>query len=257
MYLSVIIPAYNEEKRLSKTLEEIDKYLSKQRVAEASPHLPPCSASPHSVYDYEILVVNDGSKDKTAQVIRDRVSVIQNLRLIDNKKNNGKGYVVRQGMLEAEGEYRIFTDADNSTSIDQVEKMWPYFEKGYDIVFGSRDVKGAILDPSQSLFRRFLGEAFGFLTNLIVGTWGIADSQCGFKCFTKKAAENIFPKCKINRFAFDPEFFMIAKKLGYKIKEIPVYWENDPESKVKFKWMVNMGIDLLKIRWNIITKKYD
>jgi len=257
MYLSVIIPAYNEEKRLSKTLEEIDKYLSKQRVAEASPHLPPCSASPHSVYDYEILVVNDGSKDKTAQVIRDRVSVIQNLRLIDNKKNNGKGYVVRQGMLEAEGEYRIFTDADNSTSIDQVEKMWPYFEKGYDIVFGSRDVKGAILDPSQSLFRRFLGEAFGFLTNLIVGTWGIADSQCGFKCFTKKAAENIFPKCKINRFAFDPEFFVIAKKLGYKIKEIPVYWENDPESKVKFKWMVNMGLDLLKIRWNIITKKYD
>ena len=239
MYLSVIIPAYNEEKRLSKTLEEIDKYLSKQN------------------YDYEILVVNDGSKDKTAQVIRDRVSVIQNLRLIDNKKNNGKGYVVRQGMLEAKGEYRIFTDADNSTSIDQVEKMWPYFEKGYDIVFGSRDVKGAILDPSQSLFRRFLGEAFGFLTNLIVGTWGIADSQCGFKCFTKKAAENIFPKCKINRFAFDPEFFMIAKKLGYKIKEIPVYWENDPESKVKFKWMVNMGIDLLKIRWNIITKKYD
>jgi len=257
MYLSVIIPAYNEEKRLSKTLEEIDKYLSKQRVAEASPHLPPCSASPHSVYDYEILVVNDGSKDKTAQVIRDRVSVIQNLRLIDNKKNNGKGYVVRQGMLEAKGEYRIFTDADNSTSIDQVEKMWPYFEKGYDIVFGSRDVKGAILDPSQSLFRRFLGEAFGFLTNLIVGTWGIADSQCGFKCFTKKAAENIFPKCKINRFAFDPEFFVIAKKLGYKIKEIPVYWENDPESKVKFKWMVNMGLDLLKIRWNIITKKYD
>jgi len=257
MYLSVIIPAYNEEKRLSKTLEEIDKYLSKQRVAEASPHLPPCSASPHSVYDYEILVVNDGSKDKTAQVIRDRVSVIQNLRLIDNKKNNGKGYVVRQGMLEAKGEYRIFTDADNSTSIDQVEKMWPYFEAGFDIVFGSRDAKGAILNPPQSPLRRFLGEVFGFLTNLIVGTWGIADSQCGFKCFTKKAAENIFPKCKINRFAFDPEFFMIAKKLGYKIKEIPVYWENDPESKVKFKWMVNMGIDLLKIRWNIITKKYD
>jgi len=257
MYLSVIIPAYNEEKRLSKTLEEIDKYLSKQRVAEASPHLPPCSASPHSVYDYEILVVNDGSKDKTAQVIRDRVSVIQNLRLIDNKKNNGKGYVVRQGMLEAKGEYRIFTDADNSTSIDQVEKMWPYFEAGFDIVFGSRDAKGAILDLPQSPLRRFLGEVFGFLTNLIVGTWGIADSQCGFKCFTKKAAENIFPKCKINRFAFDPEFFVIAKKLGYKIKEIPVYWENDPESKVKFKWMVNMGLDLLKIRWNIITKKYD
>ena len=178
MYLSVIIPAYNEEKRLSKTLEEIDKYLSKQN------------------YDYEILVVNDGSKDKTAQVIRDRVSVIQNLRLIDNKKNNGKGYVVRQGMLEAKGEYRIFTDADNSTSIDQVEKMWPYFEAGFDIVFGSRDAKGAILDLPQSPLRRFLGEVFGFLTNLIVGTWGIADSQCGFKCFTKKAAEIFFQNVK-------------------------------------------------------------
>jgi dolichyl-phosphate beta-glucosyltransferase len=238
-YLSVIIPAYNEEKRLPKTLEEIDKYLRKQN------------------YNYEIIVVNDGSKDKTAEIVREMFSEFRNLKLIDNKINQGKGAVVRQGMLSAKGEYRLFTDADNSTSIDQVEKMWPEFKKGYDIVFGSRDVKGAILDPPQPLFRRFLGEAFGFLTNLIVGTWGIADSQCGFKCFTKKAAEDIFPRCKINRFAFDPEILIIAKKLGYKIKEIPVYWRNDPESKVKFKSIVKMAIDLFKIRWNLIKGIYE
>jgi dolichyl-phosphate beta-glucosyltransferase len=239
MYLSVVIPAYNEEKRLPKTLEEIDKYLSKQS------------------YAYEILVVNDGSKDKTAEVVKQKVSVIKNLRLIDNKINQGKGAVVRQGMLEARGEYRIFTDADNSTSIDQIEKMWPEFRQGYDIVIGSRDVKGAVLNPPQLLIRRFVGEGFKFLRKIIVGLWEIQDTQCGFKCFTKKAAEDIFPRCKINRFAFDPEILVIAKKLGYKIKEIPVYWQNDLQSKVKFKSMIKMLIDLFKIRWNLITKKYE
>jgi len=239
MYLSVIIPAYNEEKRLPKTLEEIDKYLSKQN------------------YDYEILAVNDGSKDKTVEVAKSLLLKIRNLKVTGYKVNQGKGYAVRFGMLEARGDYRIFTDADNSTSIDQVEKMWPEFEKGYDIVIGSRDVKGAILDPPQPWLRQLiLGEGFKLLRKIIVGLWGIEDTQCGFKCFKGKVIEDVFPKCKINRFAFDPEFLIIAKKLGYKIKEIPVYWRNDPESKVKFKWMVNMGLDLLKIRWNLIKGIY-
>ena len=257
MFLSVIIPAYNEEKRLPKTLAEIDKYLKNQN------------------YDYEIIVVNDGSKDKTAEIVRDRISNNKNLRLIDNKKNHGKGYVVRQGMLAAIGEHRLFTDADNSTSIDQIEKMWPefaeasphlsprpplsgsVFEKGFDIVIGSRDVKGAVLDPPQPFLRNvILGEGFKLFRKIIIGLWRIEDTQCGFKCFTKKTAENIFPKCKINRFAFDPEILVIAKKLGYKIKEIPVYWRNDPQSKVKFKSMVKMGLDLFKIRFNLIAGKY-
>jgi dolichyl-phosphate beta-glucosyltransferase len=239
MHLSVVIPAYNEEKRLPKTLKEIGRYLSKQ------------------LYDYEILVVNDGSTDKTTQIVENLKSEIPNLKLIDNKINQGKGAVVKQGMLEAKGDFRIFTDADNSTPIEEIEKMWPYFKEGYDIVIGSRDLKGAILDPPQPILRRILGEIFGFLTNLIVGTWGISDTQCGFKCFTKKAAEDIFPRCKISRFAFDPEILIIAKKLGYKIKEIPIYWRNDPDSKVKFKSMVNMGIDLLRIRLNLLKKVYE
>jgi len=239
IFLSVIIPAYNEEKRLPKTLEEIDKYLSRQS------------------YDYEIIVVNDGSKDETAKVVRNLEIRIKNLKLIDNRENHGKGYVVRQGLLEAKGEYRLFTDADNSTSIDQVEKMWPWFEQGYDVVIGSRDVKGAILDPPQPWLRQIiLGEGFKLLRKIIVGLWRVQDTQCGFKALSARTANDILLRCKINRWAFDPEILVITKKLGYKIKEIPVYWKNDPESKVKLKGMIRMGIDLLKIRWNLITQKY-
>lgn len=239
MYLSVIIPVYNEESRLPKTLREIDKYLSRQ------------------TYDYEIIVVSDGSTDKTVEIVRNLMTEIKNLKILDFKENRGKGFGVRQGMLEAKGDYRLFTDADNSTSIDQVEKMWPEFNKGYDIVIGSRDVKGAILDPPQPWIRKvILGEGFKLFRKIIIGLWRIEDSQCGFKGFTKKAAENIFPRSAINRWAFDPEILIIGKLLGYKIKEVPVYWKNDPESKVKFKGMVEMARDLLKIRRNLITKKY-
>ncbi len=245
IYLSVIIPAYNEEKRLPKTLREIDKYLRIKTY--------PSTGSGQA--SYEIIVVSDGSKDRTVEVVKNLMTEIKNLKILDFKENQGKGFGVRQGMLKAKGEYRLFMDSDNSTSIDQVEKMWPEFKKGYDIVIGSRDVKGAVLDPSQSWLHGFLADIFKLLRKIIAGLWELEDTQCGFKCFTKKAAESIFPKCKINRFAFDPEFLIIAKKMGYKIKEIPVYWKNDPESKVKFKGMVKMGIDLLKIRWNLITKK--
>ena len=239
MYLSVIIPAYNEERRLPKTLEEIDKYLSRQS------------------YDYEILVVNDGSKDRTVEIAKNLAPKIKNLTVTGYERNRGKGFAVRFGMLEAKGDYRLFTDADNSTSVDQIEKMWPEFEKGSDIVIGSRDVKGAVLNPPQPWIRQIiLGEGFKLYRKIIVDLWGIEDTQCGFKCFKKSAAENIFPKCKIDRFAFDPEILIIGKSSGEKIKEIPVYWKNDLESKVKFKSIFLMALDLLKIRWNLITKKY-
>ncbi len=238
MFLSIVIPAYNEEKRLPKTLIEIDKYLKNQS------------------YDYEIIVVSDGSKDRTADVVRELQSKIEHLKLIDNKENHGKGYVVRQGLLEAKGEARLFTDADNSTSIDQIEKMLPYFKQGFDVVIGSRDIKGAVLDPPQPLFRRFVGDVFNLMVQIIVGLWGIWDTQCGFKLFSAKCINDVLPKCRINRFAFDPEILIIAKKMGYKIKEVPVVWKNDLESKVKIKSMFKMGLDLLKIRWNLLIGKY-
>ena len=247
IYLSVIIPVYNEESRLPKTLREIDKYLR----AKTYPSTGLGQAG------YEIIVVSDGSTDKTVEIVRNLMAEIKNLKILDFKENRGKGFGVRQGMLEAIGDYRLFTDADNSTSIDQIEKMWPEFKQGYDIVIGSRDVKGAILDPPQPWIRNvILGEGFKLFRKIIIGLWKIQDTQCGFKGFTKRAAENIFPRCKISRFAFDPEILIIGKLLGYKIKEIPVYWKNDLESKVKFKSMVEMVRDLLKIRRNLITKKY-
>jgi len=240
MHLSVIIPAYNEEKRLPKTLQSIDGYLSRQP------------------YDYEILVVNDGSKDRTVEVAKSLIPQIKNLKVTGYNINQGKGYAVRFGMLEAKGDYRIFTDADNSTSIDQIEKMPPYFKQGFDIVIGSRDIKGAILDPPQPWLRHILlGEGFKLYRKLILDLWGIEDTQCGFKCFSKKAAEEIFPKCQISRFAFDPEILLIAQKLGYKMKEIPIYWKNDLQSKVKFKSIIKMALDLIKIKLNLVEGVYD
>ena len=239
MRLSVIIPAYNEEKRINNTLKEIDKYLSSQD------------------YDSEIIVVSDGSRDRTVDVVREAMKTIKNLKLIDNEQNRGKGFVTRQGMLQAAGEFRLFTDADNSTTIDHIEKFWPYFEEGYDVVVGSRAIKGAILDPPQTWFRRQTGRAFRLLTNIFTGLWDIKDTQCGFKCFTKKAVEDIFPRCRIDRFSFDVEMLVIAKLLGYKVKEVPIRWVNDPHSKVKFRNMAKMGFDLVKIRLNIIKKVYD
>ncbi len=239
VYLSVIIPAHNEEKRLPKTLKEVDDYLRKQN------------------YNYEIIVADSASKDKTVEVVENLTNKIKNLRLISTKENKGKGFAVRQGMLEAMGECRVFTDADNSTPISEVEKMFPEFKAGFDVVIGSRDAKGAVLDPPQPWQRRLSGNAFKLFRKIVLNLWDIQDTQCGFKGFTKIATENIFPKCKIDGFSFDPEVLIIAKKLGYKIKEVGVYWKNDLESKVKLKSVINMAIDLLRIRKNLIDKMYD
>ena len=245
MYLSVIIPAYNEEKRLAKTLNSINDYLSRQS------------------YEYEILVVDNGSTDKTPEIVRNLanparngvsngVCQIRGLKLIEGSAKEGKGFAVKKGMLEAKGDYKIFTDADNSTSIDQIEKMWPEFEKGLDVVIGSRDVKGAVLNPPQPWPRRvILGEGFKLYRKIIIGLWEIEDTQCGFKGFKKEAAEKIFQKSKISGWTFDVEILILAKQMGYKIKEIPVNWVNDPDSKVKLSSIIEMAIGLLKLKLNL------
>lgn len=239
IHLSVVIPAYNEGKKLPHTLPKMYDYLKQQS------------------YDWEILVVSDGSKDNTAQVVRDLSSQIENLRLIDNKENNGKGYVVKQGMLAAKGEYRLFTDADNSTSIDHIERMWPEFKKGHDVVIGSRDIEGAKLAVPQPFWRIMIGNTFNLMVQLMCGLWGIPDTQCGFKGFSEKAAVDIFSRTRVSRFAFDPEILVIAKKMDYKIKEVPVTWVNDKRSSVKFKSMMKMLLDLFEIRLNMIKGLYE
>lgn len=237
--LSVVIPCHNEEQRLPGTLKSIDEYLSRQS------------------YESEIIVVNGGSKDRTGGIVREQIPRMLRLRLIDTE-NRGKGYAVKQGMLASYGDIRLFTDADNSTSIDQVEKMFPWFDKGYGVVIGSRDVEGAVLNPPQPWFRNLVtAESFKLLRKILVGLWDIEDSQCGFKAFSGKAAEAVFSRSVIERFAFDPEVLFLARTYGYKIKEIPVVWVNDIHSKVSTMSMVNMGIDLLRIRLNIAMGIYE
>jgi len=228
-YLSVIIPAYNEVKRLPLTLMDIDKHLSRAK------------------YTYEILVVNDGSTDNTVEVVKRFESIIKNLRLVDNQKNKGKGGVVKQGMLEAKGDYRLFTDADNSTSITHFNKMIPYFKEGYEVVVGSRDVEGSELHPAQPWYKRFLGNMGNLFIQALVLP-GIWDTQCGFKCFSREAALKIFSLQKTSGWGFDVEILSLAKNLGYKIKEIPVVWINDIRSKVGWSAYFKVLMETVKIR---------
>jgi len=236
--LSVIIPSYNEENRLPKTLKAVDGYLRGQS------------------YEYEILVVNAGSIDRTKELVQSMMREVQNLNVMD-VENRGKGYAVREGMLRARGQYRMFMDADNSTSIDQIEKMWPEFQKGFEVIIGSRDMKGAKIAVFQPWWRRTLGNIFNLVVQTLSGLWGMWDTQCGFKGFDEKAAQEIFARCTINQWAFDVEVLVIAKKLGYKVMEIPVTWVNDKESKVRLKGMVKMLLEVLQISMNNMSGKYN
>ncbi len=237
MKLSVVIPAYNEGKRIEKTLYSVNEFLTKQS------------------FDYEILVVSDGSTDNTGEVVKNLETTVKNLRLIDNKDNHGKGWVVRQGMLEANGDVRLFMDADNSTTVDQVLPFLPYFEQGYDLVIGSRRIAGSNIAAHQPLLRDFLGGVFRLIVHTLVPL-GVTDSQCGFKAVSAKAASKIFPQQRIMRWAFDVEILALARKFGFKIKELPIVWVNDAESHVKLSGMIKMLLEIMQTRLNLMTGKY-
>jgi dolichyl-phosphate beta-glucosyltransferase len=236
-FLSIIIPAYNEAERIPLALVDIDKRLSGKD------------------YSYEILVVNDGSKDNTAAVVHGMEKMIKNLKLIDNSENKGKGGVVRQGMLLARGQYRLFMDADNSTSIDHFDAMLHYFKERYDVVICSRPMKGSKLDPAEPIYRQIPGKLGNLFIQalLLPGLW---DTQCGFKAFTEAAAERVFQLSKITGWGFDVEILSLAKTLGYRIKEIPVHWVNDTRSHVGASAYLKVLLETVKIRWWLWTDKY-
>lgn len=248
LFLSVVIPAYNEEKRLSKTLESVVDFLARQN------------------YQSEVIVVSDGSTDKTVELANSFSGRIKNLKVIDQKENHGKGYGTRLGILEAKGRIRLFMDADNSTSIDQINNFLPYFSRtaphpgqagqGFDIVIGDRDLKGSKLKVRQPFYKELLGDLGNYLIQLLAVP-GIEDTQCGFKAFSGEAAEQIFKRMTIEKWGFDIEALAIANKLGYKIKPLPVVWVNDPNSKVKLSGYANTLIELCKIKLNLMTGKYD
>ncbi|OGD32165.1 hypothetical protein A3C91_03345 [Candidatus Azambacteria bacterium RIFCSPHIGHO2_02_FULL_52_12] len=238
IFLSVVIPAYKEEHRIGATLEALDSYLRKQ------------------TFPYEILVVNDGSTDGTAVAVRRYEQKVKGLRLIDNKENHGKGFVVRQGMLAAQGKYRLFMDADNSVSIEYFSRFLPYFSQGYDVIIASLEVPGAQVHEKGGWYRRFFGHYSKYLIRALT-VWEVRDSQRGFKVFSEKAAQDIFPLQTLTGWGFDFEVLMLAKKLGYKIKELPVEWNNAGESKVNAKaYLTTLG-DLLHVKKNMVLGRYE
>jgi len=237
--ISLIIPVYNEEKRIKLTLGKCISYFKNKKI------------------DYEIIIVDDGSTDKTRLIIKDFLSKNKNIKLTKQRKNKGKGYSVKEGMLLANGDYLLFSDADLSTPIEEIEKFIKVMKKGYDIVIASRNMKDSIIPIKQPFFRKFLGQVFPLIVNLLILP-GYKDTQCGFKLFKKEVAIKIFSKQKINDFGFDVEILFIAKKYGYKIKEIPVIWSNSLVSKVSpLLDSIRMFLDILKIRLNDIKNTYN
>lgn len=242
MYLSWIIPAYNEERRIEKTVREVDAYLRSKSFPGG----------------YEIIVSNSASRDRTADIVeRLKQSGIPNLKHL-NLENRGKGWAVKQGMLGARGDIRLFSDADNSTAPEYFDAMAPLFQQGCDVVISSRDPKdapGASRDVKEPWYRELLGN----LGNLIIqtfGVWGIWDTQNGFKAFSKRAAERIFGQTLISEFAFDIEALALARALGLRIAIIPVRWVFDAQSTVTLKAYVQVFLDVFRIRWNFLTGSY-
>ncbi|MGE5140943.1 MAG: dolichyl-phosphate beta-glucosyltransferase [Rudaea sp.] len=247
--LSVVIPAFNEETRLPLTLRRVQDYLTAQS------------------YPSELVVVDDGSSDRTAEVVGEFAAQNKNVRLIRGE-HRGKGYAVRTGMLAAHGHVILFSDADLSTPIEQIESLMPWFERGYDIVIGSREGTGAkrIAEP---LYRHLMGRVFNFLVRLLAVP-GIQDTQCGFKAFRDDVVQEVFsrvqlygekaPRIKNGMVtAFDVEVLFLGRKLGYRIKEVPVPWRYGTETKVKplqdswrnFRDVLTVRLNELQGRYNI------
>ncbi len=232
--LSVIIPLFNEEDRVG-NIEKIDRYLSNLKIS------------------WEIILVNDGSTDGTQEYIKKlKRKKIKSVSYLENK---GKGYAVKQGMLKATGNYRLFIDVDLSTPISELNKMIPLFGK-FDCLIGTRKAKGAKVSVHQPWLRENLGKGFTFLSQQLLGT-PVSDFTCGFKCFSASCAEKVFRLSRINRWGFDSEILFLCHKFNFSAIEIPVTWSDDSRTRVKFpEDIVRSLSDLIKIRYNELRGLY-
>jgi len=238
-HYSIVIPAYNEEGRIAATLERVLAYVNQQN------------------WETEIIVVDDGSRDATARIVRSYAERHPRLRLLENLGNRGKGYSVRHGMLEATGEIMLFTDADLSCPIEEAPKLFDAIAAGADVAIGSRWLRSHLQTRRQSLRRQFLGRAFNLVPRLVLGL-NYKDTQCGFKAFTRRAVLRIFPLQRIERWGFDPELLFLGKKAGFKVVEIPVAWGHSEGTRINpLRDGMQMVGEMGKIRWNALTGKYD
>jgi len=235
--LSIIIPAYNEELRLPKTLDQIQEYLNSIGVSA------------------EVIVVDDGSRDSTVQVVESKSAGWPALRVVKNPGNHGKGYSVRHGMLEARGRIVLFTDADLSAPIEEADKLIEALHTS-DIAIGSRAMDRGLIEVHQPWTREIAGIMFNTIVRVVLGL-NIEDTQCGFKAFHREKSQIIFQQQRIERFGFDPELLFLAKRNGLTIAEVPVRWANAPGTTVSM-WdgIRAMFFEVAKIRWNAIVGKY-
>jgi glycosyltransferase involved in cell wall biosynthesis len=237
--LSIIVPAYNEENRLPKTLDRIVAYL------QARP------------YRCEIIVVDDGSSDGTIALVNAYSQKHAEMRLVLNGTNRGKGFSVRHGMLDARGEIALFTDADLSTPIEEADKLLAALrDQGYDAAIGSRALDRTLIEVHQSVIREQAGIFFNRMVRWIMGV-RISDTQCGFKAFRRERCRIIFEQQRIERFGFDPEILFLAKRHGLRVAEVPVRWSHDEGTKVNVVADgIRMFLELLLIRWNALAGLY-
>ena len=233
--LSLVVPAFNEEKRLPVSLARISEW-----VLSRSPQL-----------SVEVLVVDDGSSDRTAAVAEKTAAGLGHAyRVLRLPRNRGKGAAVREGVLAAAGEQVLVTDADLSTPIEEVEKLLPHFQQGYDVVIASRSLKNSEILVRQPWHRQLMGKVFNRIVRLFAVP-GIIDTQCGFKCFSRRAVEAIFPLCRVDGFAFDVEILYLARKLKLGVKEVPVRWIDSPRSTVSpLRDSARMFREVLALRWS-------
>src|SRR6266699_3799744 len=235
---SIIIPAYNEAARLGATLQRVLQYIRAHR------------------WDAEVIVVNDGSRDNTADLVREYASANPVLRLLENPGNRGKGYSVRNGMLHANGEILLFSDADLASPIEEAPKLFEAIESGADVAIGSRWLRPELQKQRQSLLRQGYGRIFNIALRILLGL-KFKDTQCGFKAFTCKAAQTIFPLQEIERWGFDPELLYLARRSGLKVKEVAVVWSHSEGTRINpLRDGLRMFAEVLKIRWNALMGKY-
>jgi glycosyltransferase involved in cell wall biosynthesis len=239
--LSIIIPAYNEERRLPRGLAKIRDYLASRGLAAGQA---------------EIIVVDDGSQDRTGAIAQEWSREFPSVRLISNGRNRGKGYSVRHGMLEARGRIALFTDADLSAPIEEADKLLAAIDAGNDVAIGSRAVDRSLIFGHQSRFRELAGIIFNGFVRLFTGL-PFQDTQCGFKAFAREPSQIVFEQQRIERFGFDPEILFLAKRHGLRAVEIPVRWAHDPATKVHVvRDSLLMFLDLAYIRWNWLLGRY-
>ena len=235
---SIVIPAFNEKARIGATLSEVVRCVQANRWAA------------------EIIVVDDGSTDSTAAIVKTFADRYTFVHLLSNGSNRGKGYSVRNGMLHASGEIVLFTDADLSSPMEESPRLFTAIRQGADVAIGSRWLETSRQTIRQPMYRRFFGRCFNLVTRMIMRL-PFVDTQCGFKAFTRQAAQTVFQLQRIERWGFDPEILFIALKRGYVVREVPVSWGHDERSRISYlKDGLQMLKELVLVRWNALTGVY-